>query len=405
MTYSRGKMEKTSTPMYIDIFAGCGGLSLGLYNSGWKGMFTIEKNKMAFETLKHNLIDRKNHFEWPSWLPVTAHDINDVLIDYRHELEKLKGEVDLVAGGPPCQGFSSAGRRNKDDVRNKFVDSYIKFISLVRPKILFFENVKGFTTGFKNKNSRGEPYSSYVIRELGKLGYRVHAKIIDFSGFGVPQRRKRFILVGVLEGSPKIFFERIVQSRGKFLKNKGLKDKVTLGEAISDLERKHGEIDSAESIKFKEGVYGKPESDYQKLLRKSHNKGRPDSHRFANHKKETVEKFRYILKNCQRDKNIGNETKKRFNLNKRCVVPLDQGAQCPTLTTLPDDYIHYSEPRILTVREYARIQSFNDWFEFRENYTTGGALRKEEVPRYTQVGNAIPPMFVELSGMVLKAMA
>ena len=96
--------------------------------------------------------------------------------------------------------------------------------------------------------------------------------------------------------------------------------------------------------------------------------------------------------------------KERYNLNKKCIIPLEQSTQCPTLTTLPDDYIHYSEPRILTVREYARIQSFNDWFEFRDKYTTGGKKRKGEVPRYTQVGNAIPPLFMELSGIVLKAM-
>ena len=94
-------MKKTSTLRYIDIFAGCGGLSLGLHNAGWKGIFAIEKNRMAFETLKHNLIKKRDHFEWPSWLPVTEHDVNEVLKNYRNELEKLKGNIDLVAGGPP----------------------------------------------------------------------------------------------------------------------------------------------------------------------------------------------------------------------------------------------------------------------------------------------------------------
>lgn len=73
----------------------------------------------------------------------------------------------------------------------------------------------------------------------------------------------------------------------------------------------------------------------------------------------------------------------------------------PTITTLPDDYIHYCEPRIFTVREYARIQSFNDWFEFKGKYTTGGKLRTKEVPRYTQIGNAIPPLFGEQVGVTL----
>ena len=348
---------------------------------------------------------KKKHFEWPSWLPITEHDIDEILLKHSKKLEKLNGKVDLVAGGPPCQGFSFAGRRNKNDERNKLVNSYIEFIRIVKPKILFFENVKGFTVGFKNKTSRGEAYSNYVLRELGKLGYNVHAEIIDFSDYGIPQRRKRFILVGMLKGSPELFFTKIVHDRIDFLKNKGLNNKVTLGEAISDLERKHGEVNSILSKIFKEGIYGKPESNYQELLRKNMECGLPDSHRFAKHKKETIGKFEYFLENCPRDKNISVEIKNKFNLNKKCIIPLDKNTQSPTLTTLPDDYIHYSEPRILTVREYARIQSFDDWFEFKDNYTTGSKKRKGEVPRYTQVGNAIPPLFVELSGIVLKAMA
>lgn len=94
---------------YIDIFAGCGGLSLGLHNAGWEGLFAIEKSKDAFETLKYNLIDSTKHFCWNEWLPQTEHDINEVIVKYRSELEKLSGTVTLVVGGPPCQGFSMAG--------------------------------------------------------------------------------------------------------------------------------------------------------------------------------------------------------------------------------------------------------------------------------------------------------
>jgi DNA (cytosine-5)-methyltransferase 1 len=397
-------MENTCMPSYIDIFAGCGGLSLGLYNAGWNGLFAIERNKMAFETLKHNLIDKKDHYDWPSWLPVTEHDINEVLENYRDKLKNLEGTVDLVAGGPPCQGFSLAGRRNEHDERNKLVDSYIEFISLVKPRILFFENVKGFTFSFKKEKSEAEAYSNYVSGKLENLGYKIHHEIIDFSKFGIPQKRSRFILVGMLEGNPELFFEKIVQDRLGFLGKKGLEEEVTVEDAISDLERKHGEIDSPDSRNFKEGVYGKPSTKYQKLLRREQNGNRPDSHRFAKHKESTIEKFKYILENCPRGHSIDSETKDKFNLKKNCITPLERNSPCSTLTTLPDDYIHYSEPRILTVREYARIQSFDDWFEFREKYTTGGTLRKKEVPRYTQVGNAIPPLFVELSGNVLEEM-
>ena len=100
---------------YIDIFAGCGGISLGLYNAGWKGLFAIEKDSMAFQTLKYNLMDKKNHFNWPEWLSISSHDINEVLEEHSKNLKKLRGNVDLVVGGPPCQGFSMAGRRNEKD--------------------------------------------------------------------------------------------------------------------------------------------------------------------------------------------------------------------------------------------------------------------------------------------------
>lgn len=395
-------MGGTIKPCYIDIFAGCGGLSLGLYKSGWQGIFAIEKNKMAFETLKYNLIDKTNHYNWPSWLPVSNHDINEIILNYENELNKLNGKIDLVAGGPPCQGFSFAGKRKEDDERNELVGSYIKFISLVKPKILFFENVKGFTVRFNNNKTRGETYSDYVRSELELLGYKVSSKVVDFSDYGLPQRRKRFILVGVIDNDPEVFFENIVKRKKIFLKNKGINENITLEEAISDLEQINGEVTYKDDNRFKCGKYGIPKSNYQMLLRKDSKNDLPDSHRFANHNEQTVEKFRYILDNCPRDVNISKNIKEKYNIKKHSIITLSKNSQCPTLTTLPDDYIHYSEPRILTVREYARIQSFDDWFEFKSKYTSGGCLRKFETPRYTQVGNAIPPLFMELSGKVLK---
>jgi DNA (cytosine-5)-methyltransferase 1 len=389
---------------YIDIFSGCGGMSLGLYKAGWTGLFAIEKNRMAFETLKHNLIDKKKHFKWPTWLPVKEHDIDEVLRNYKKELIDLRGKVDLIVGGPPCQGFSTAGKRIKGDSRNKMVDSYIEFIDIVRPRILFFENVKGFTMKFNSKNSKADTYSSYVLNELGRLGYNVHGQILDFSKFGVPQRRRRFILVGMTDGDPEVFFNKIIANRVYFLKKKNLKPQITVNQALSDLRKANGEVNSVDFKYFKEGLYSPPRSNYQKLLRKGVKRKVPDSHRFPNHDDKTSCRFSYILENCVRDTDIGNIIKQKFALKKRCIVPMDGGKVSPTLTTLPDDYIHYCEPRILTVREYARLQAFDDWFEFQGKYTTGGKARCHEVPRYTQVGNAIPPLFGEQSGVVLKEM-
>lgn len=136
---------------YSDLFAGCGGLSLGLYNSEhWHGLFAVEKSPDAFATLQHNLIKEKTHFRWPEWLGApTSHDINELLAAHEKDLKDLRGSVDLVAGGPPCQGFSMAGRRVESDQRNNLVYSYLKFIELVQPKMIFFENVKGFKVGFR----------------------------------------------------------------------------------------------------------------------------------------------------------------------------------------------------------------------------------------------------------------
>ncbi|HMV10960.1 MAG TPA: DNA cytosine methyltransferase [Cyclobacteriaceae bacterium] len=403
-------MKRVKEPIYIDLFAGCGGLSLGLSRAGWKGLFAIEKSKDAFLTLEHNLINGRDHFSWPSWLPKTNHDIKTVLKLYKPYLESLRGEVDLITGGPPCQGFSTAGRRKESDARNGLVNSYLKFIELIRPKVLFFENVKGFTSKFEKNRSRGIVYSTYVETKLGELGYNVQGAMVDFSRFGVPQKRTRFILVGVrndiyqnaIEKSPLEFFSLLENQKTTFLAAKGLKPRTTLGEAISDLLCAHGTTPSPDSKKFRAGLYIQPKTAYQEFMRSNNVNVIPDSHRFVNHRDSTVIKFRHIIENSTiKGKSIDQNIRKKFKINKHTVIPLSSIKVSPTLTTLPDDYIHYKEPRILTVREYARIQSFPDTFEFKGKYTTGGDRRTKEVPRYTQVGNAIPPLFGEQTGLAL----
>ena len=392
----------------IDLFAGCGGLSLGLYQAGWNGLFAIEKNDFAFATLKANLIDNKKHFEWPKWLPQTPHDINEVLNNYESELLALRGHVDLVAGGPPCQGFSMAGKRVEDDVRNQLVFSYIKFIDLVRPRVILFENVKGFTFAFdKTKTVKAEPYSVKVIKKLQELGYNVKPHIIDFSKYGVPQRRNRFILVGVQEGygSPELFEPLLETIKSTFLEEKGLSEHTSLEEAISDLLRSNGEAPTPDRKGFVSGKYGIAKSNYQKLMRGDYDETHvlPDSHSFAKHTSEKIACFRSLLNRYPvRGKRIDGNARKEWDIKQRGITVLDPNAISPTITGHPDDYLHYCEPRIMTVRECARIQSFPDWYEIKKKYTTGGKMRKIEVPRYTQIGNAIPPLFAELAGIVLK---
>jgi DNA (cytosine-5)-methyltransferase 1 len=163
-----------------------------------------------------------------------------VLANYKTELRKLASTVDLVVGGPPCQGFSVNGKRNEKDKRNRLVNSYVSFVELVKPKLLFFENVRGFTMEFA-KNGSGTVYSDQVTRRLKKLGYDVHAEIVNFADYGIPQRRWRFILVGSSVGKAEDFFGQLKEKRAEFLEQKGLRSKRTVSQAISDLERKHGD--------------------------------------------------------------------------------------------------------------------------------------------------------------------
>ena len=400
-------MEKQ--PTYIDLFAGCGGLSLGLHNAGWKGLFAIEKSPDAFKTLKHNLIENKNHFNWPSWLPKENIEIDNAIKLHKDNLEKLKNKVDLVAGGPPCQGFSMAGRRNENDQRNNLIKSYIDFIKIIKPKILFFENVKGFTMEFKKNKDKGKEYSSYVENALNRAGYFVKGELVNFGEYGIPQKRTRFILVGVrkdLANASKdlaeTFFSTIKENRHSFLSEKNLTVNTNLKDAISDLLKANGLKESPDTKSFQAGTYSKIKSSYQTLMREGIENKIADSHRFPKHRPDIIEKFDVILKTCRKNKDIDAKTRERFNIKKHTIIPLDKNDKSPTITTLPDDYIHYSEPRILTVREYARIQSFPDWYQFQGKYTTGGKRRTQEVPRYSQIGNAIPPLFGEQSGLVLK---
>ena len=234
---------------------------------------------------------------------------------------------------------------------------------------------------------------------LKKLGYKdAEARVLDFSKFGVPQERKRCIIVATRNGKASQFFEQLETNSAVFLKSKKLKFRQDLESAISDIQRKHGEIESPDMKNFMAGIYSdQPPTPYQELMR-ARPSVNPDSHRFAKHTPAVEKKFEAVIKYDLNSVQV----QQQFNTRKSSTKLLKPDRPTPTLTTLPDDYVHYCEPRILTVREYARIQSFPDWYEFKGKYTTGGARRKIEVPRYSQIGNAIPPLFAEQAGLAMR---
>lgn len=388
---------------YIDLFAGCGGLSTGLHLAGWKGLFAVERNAAAFSTLKANLVDKRNHFEWPTWLTSTNWDILDLLDQHSKSLKKLRGTVDLVVGGPPCQGFSTAGRRVEGDGRNNLVHSYLKFVELVQPRAILFENVRGFTMKFKANTDGRAAYSEVVIERLCELGYNdARGELIDMSKYGIPQRRKRFIVIATREGAADLAFDSLENGCAAFLAEKGIPRKNGAKSALSDLHKSHGVADCPDSNGFESGMSLRPTTGLQKYLRGSGNAHIPDSHRFVNHTDDVEAVFERLLLGAPRNRCILGEDRLPFGLKKRSVTVLSGNQPSPTVTTIPDDFVHYSEPRVMTVRECARLQTFPDWFEFKGPYTTGGKQRVLQTPRYTQVGNAVPPLFAEMAGLALK---
>ena len=398
---------------YIDLFSGCGGFSLGLGRAGWKGIFAVEKDAMAFETFKYNLIEGKYaHFCWPEWLPMQATTIQDLLQQYPGELKALKGSVDLIAGGPPCQGFSLAGRRNASDPRNKLSEEYMRMVEIISPRYLVLENVRGFNSKFRDLSGKQEkvPYSMIVKARLEELGYKVFTDYLHSEHYGVPQKRTRFIMIGIRADLPIddiAPFNILASIRSDFLNSKKLPlTPVAVKDAISDLEVSKSPLiyhSGSQTQGFKQIDYKPPRrlTAYQKLMREGLKGTKPNSLRIARHRPETIEKFKTILELCKPGKGLSDEHKKALGTRKQVISVLNPFEPSRTLTTLPDDLLHYSEPRILTVRENARIQSFPDDYVFKGKYTTGGSRRTQECPRYTQVGNAVPPLLGEALGHML----
>jgi DNA (cytosine-5)-methyltransferase 1 len=318
-----------------------------------------------------------------------------------------------------------AGSRNPADPRNLLFKAYIEFVELVQPRYVLIENVHGITVehGRKSRKVRRSPgrrplaYSERITLALKRIGYLFpQQETVSASAFGVPQRRPRvfFFAERTPDGGRDTsvdFFKELYKSRRRFLTAKRLPidREVHVQEAISDLLERHGRVpccDPESPSGFWQGVYGSPEYDFQRLLRNGHRAGQAaDSHRFVNHRDETRNRFQRIRASFRSGVSLSADERATLDMAKHVVVPLRGDQVGHTLTTLPDDYVHYCEPRILTPREYARLQTFPDSFILRGKYTTGGDRRKRECPRYTQIGNAVPPLLAEAIGRTLRRIA
>lgn len=391
-------------PNCIDLFSGCGGLSLGLSVAGFSPLFAVEAHADAFATYRANLIERGKVHSWPTWLEQRAWRAQDLLAQHAGDLAGLRGQIDLIAGGPPCQGFSMNGLRRPDDPRSQMVDVYLEYVQIIRPRLVLLENVMGFRS---MAHRTGGTYSEYVVRRLDDLGYDVWAEILRAADWGVPQRRPRYVLVAALRGTlPGIDpIQRARVGRKSFLAARGLGPGHTSAKAaLSDLEEGNAEM----ALDVEWGHLGfralqrsrTAATPYQRLMRTG-SPGQPDNLRLPRHGAASVKRMRDILDSCERGVCLRPDDRERLGIRKRSTTPLDADAPSPTVSTLPDDFVHYSKPRAMTVREHARLQSFPDWFSFKGPYTTGGKRRQDACPRFTQVGNAVPPLLAEALGEML----
>jgi DNA (cytosine-5)-methyltransferase 1 len=400
----------------IDLFAGCGGLSLGLKEAGWSGVFAIERDPMAFETLSQNFLvpgaPYASFADWPAWLPKTNHDIVAILKNesVRKHLRSLRGAVTMIAGGPPCQGFSVGGRRDGADERNSLVYQMLDMVELVRPRVVLIENVEGIARRFVARP--GEASTSVaesVIERLSDLGYTSIFDVLDASLFGVPQSRRRVVIVGIQDCpmSPAdlkaTFNEMLSKSAVAVRKHWGLHQtkNVTAKEAIADLTG-GARVVCPDSKEFESAVYTKATSAYARAMRRGKKTGSiPDSHRFSKHG-ERIQALYNLAHQTQPPGRLSKAFLLENGTKKDKKVLIDASAVVSTITTHPDEFIHYAEPRNITVREMARLQSFPDNFHFYGRYTINGPRRKHDVARCSQVGNAVPPLMAEGLGLALR---
>ncbi|MCY7331385.1 MAG: DNA cytosine methyltransferase [Pseudanabaena sp. CAN_BIN31] len=331
--------------LVVDLFCGCGGLSFGFLNAGYDIVLGIDHDINSLETFK------KNHKS----SQVICGDIMQIDTS---EIEKHTNNmnVDVLIGGPPCQGVSLSGHRLKEDPRNELFSSYLKIVSQLKPSAFVMENVPGLIGLFNGE------LKDFLLKEFQKIGYAVSYKIMNAAEYGVPQSRKRVFFVGLLNGKKFEFPQPLIS------------ETITSFDALSDLPEKNLEDGSP---------YFYPASKkYQELMRKESNG--IYNHQITNHSEKTTSIIS-LVPDGGNYKNLPLDLRQTRKVN---IAWTRLNSQKPSFTidTGHRHHFHYVYDRIPTVRESARIQSFPDSFIFVGNKTS----------QYRQVGNAVPPLLAEV---------
>lgn len=433
-------------PYAIDLFCGAGGMSEGILQAGFKILFSSDINEAVQITYmnRHKQLGLKQGYDTYYY----RSDIKDLTGDFINEkissLEIFENteipQIDVIFGGPPCQGFSRAGKRDPNDPRNMLFKEYIRVINEIQPKYVVLENVGGFadTCLYEFEGISGVIYQEECVpnilkEELDLIDYAMlEPQILNAADYGVPQSRNRMIIIAYKKGLQKPTYPKPTHNKN---------NKITLREAIGDLiiDDEYREKFNPELTQYQiDSING----------RTPDVKGNPiPSHEYKNTElsrhlpliKERFSLFNEGETGPQLKKRILSEgldlsdkpalidyISKKTNLSNKEVVTkflegdvdskllqliltkknmrrkLDSNEPSGTILTIPDDYISPFENRTLTVRESARLQSFDDSFEFLGKRTTGGKRRRIEVPQYSQVGNAVPPLLAKAIAIEIK---
>jgi DNA (cytosine-5)-methyltransferase 1 len=439
----------------LDLFAGCGGLSLGLTWAGWNVLAAVERSAMAGETYFRNFLGSAADWQEHRTRSVRESFSAGLLVDDIAVLPTVldqvvdrvgKAGLDLLAGGPPCQGFSLAGLRSGDDPRNKLVWSFLDVAKALQPRAVLMENVPAIHQPFE-RGSRGSTLADLAtaLKTLPGEGYVTCILLLSASDFGVPQKRQRAFLVGI---------------RADVATDAQMMRPLELGGTVVDEAhalypmRNNVHYTTADALwDIQDGAYASladcPPTVDPQYARWSRSDLTPQgeapasvpNHKFRAHHPNVKTRFGFLrllrehglsdkalydLRVSDRDwltaelqpiaeklpVRIADEEVRipsqlydlayQVSSKKHSQRVLDPMQPSPTVMTLPDDFVHYGEDRTLTIREMARLQSFPDSFIFYGNETTGGVRRREDVPQYSQVGNAVPPRLGAALGAQLR---
>lgn len=379
---------------FIDLFAGCGGLSEGFYRNGYKALLHLEIDKTACQTLKR----RMEYYNY------STQEINDAILcaditsdGIIEEIDKRVHEsVDIIIGGPPCQAFSTVGRAvspdsMNNDPRNYLFENYLQILNHIKPKMFIFENVKGILSA----HPQGVKIFDIIVREMSKT-YKIVSNpktiLLNAADYGVPQIRERVILIGVRNDIDYIETEEIYKAIKKTHSSDGkeLPKYVTVGEAILDLP----ELQAGEGKEIQQAKASRRMNEY--LTRICGQNGLVYNHVARKHNDEDRERYRILsehgnwqLKDLQKIRpDLIHHDPKHFG-NRYTVQESGKPGRTVVAHLYKDGnlFIHPDpkQARTFTVREAARIQSFPDDFVFEGSRTE----------QYKQVGNAVPPLMAE----------